>query len=95
MFVGEMMVMTDKAGGHDVEGAAGLAPGGGDYGGLAMPRFTGPLHPLVDFVAGIRASVQIKLLCGFLVGVLLLLGMGILSLVVINRMGPRIGLRSS
>ncbi len=78
--------MTDKAGRHEIEAAAGLAPGGGDYGGLAMPRFSGPVHPLVDFVAGIRASVQIKLLGGFLVGVLLLLAMGILSLVVINRM---------
>jgi signal transduction histidine kinase len=52
--------------------------------------WTAPLHPLVNFVARIRASVHTKLLSGFLIGALLLLGMAVLSLVVINRMGQQI-----
>jgi signal transduction histidine kinase len=52
--------------------------------------WTAPLHPLVDFVARIRASVHTKLLAGFLIGALLLLGMAVLSLVVINRMGQQV-----
>src|SRR5918992_663224 len=52
--------------------------------------WTAPLHPLVNFVARIRASVHTKLLAGFLIGALLLLGIAILSLVVINRMGQQV-----
>ena len=44
----------------------------------------GVLRPLVDSVARINASVYTKLLSGFVVGALLLLGMYILSLVVIH-----------
>ena len=55
------------------------------------PRaLTGPLRPLVDVVAGIDVGVHVKLLSGFLVGAVLLLGMGVLSLVVINRMSQRV-----
>lgn len=50
----------------------------------------GPLRPLVDFVARTKASVLVKLLAGFFVGALLLLGMGILSLVAINRMSQQV-----
>lgn len=60
----------------------------GDDSGL--PRFTGILRPLVDGIAGIKASVHAKLLAGFLTGALLLLGMGVLSLVVIERMSQRV-----
>jgi class 3 adenylate cyclase/HAMP domain-containing protein len=60
----------------------------GDDSGL--PRFTGILKPLVDGIAGIKASVHAKLLAGFLTGALLLLGMGVLSLVVIERMSQRV-----
>jgi class 3 adenylate cyclase/HAMP domain-containing protein len=60
----------------------------GDDSGL--PRFTGILKPLVDGIAGIKASVHAKLLAGFLTGALLLLGMGVLSLVVIERMSHRV-----
>jgi len=55
-----------------------------------LPRFTGVLRPLVDGVASIKASVHAKLLAGFLVGALLLLGMAILSLIVIDRMSQRV-----
>jgi hypothetical protein len=66
---------------------------GGDARELVEPRlppFTGALRPLVDAVARIKASVHAKLLVGFLTGALLLLGMGVLSLVVIERMSQRV-----
>ena len=50
----------------------------------------GPLRPLVDLAARIDVGVQAKLLSGVLVGALLLLGMGILSLIVIERMSNRV-----
>ena len=55
-----------------------------------LPRFTGWLRPLVDAVARINLSVRRKLLFGFLIGALLLVGMAILSLVVIGRMSERV-----
>jgi serine phosphatase RsbU (regulator of sigma subunit)/CHASE3 domain sensor protein len=44
----------------------------------------------VDFVARIKATVHLKLLAGFFIGALLLLGMGILSVVAINRMNQQV-----
>lgn len=61
-----------------------------DGSAVVFPGWVTPFRPLVDFVARIQASVHIKLLCGFLVGALLLLGMAILSLVVIARMSQRV-----
>ena len=55
-----------------------------------LPRFTGWLRPLVDAVARINFSVHRKLLFGFLIGALLLVGMAILSLAVIGRMSERV-----
>ncbi len=55
-----------------------------------FPRLTAPLRPVVDLVARLQVGVNAKLLPGFLVGAMLLLGMGILSLVVIERMGDRV-----
>ena len=52
-----------------------------------LPR---PLRPIVDFVARIKASVHLKLLAGFFIGALLLLGMGILSVLAINRMNQQV-----
>ena len=52
-----------------------------------LPR---PLRPIVDFVARIKATVHLKLLAGFFIGALLLLGMGILSVVAINRMNQQV-----
>src|SRR5918996_4833273 len=49
-----------------------------------------PLCPLVDFVAGIGTGVHTKLLAGFLIFSLLLLGMAALSLVVIHQMSQRV-----
>ena len=63
----------------------GLIHSGGGL--LASP---GPFRPMVDFVARINTGVFAKLLSGFLVGALLLLGMGVLSLVVIARMSQRV-----
>ncbi len=56
-----------------------------------LPPMTGALRPLVDLVAAIKVSVHVKLLAGFLVGALLLLGMALLSLLVISRMSERVG----
>jgi len=55
-----------------------------------LPRFTGWLRPVVDAAARINSSVHRKLLFGFLIGALLLVGMAILSLVVIGRMSERV-----
>ncbi|MGA9343563.1 MAG: ATP-binding protein [Nocardioidaceae bacterium] len=55
-----------------------------------LPRFTGALRPAVDLVAKIKASVHQKLLFGFLIGAVLLVGMAGLSLVVINQMNDRV-----
>ncbi|HEY8691435.1 MAG TPA: adenylate/guanylate cyclase domain-containing protein, partial [Chloroflexota bacterium] len=48
-----------------------------------------PLRPLVDFAAGIRASVHAKLLSGFLAVSVLLVAMAIVSLYVIGQMSAR------
>ena len=52
-----------------------------------LPR---PLRPIVDFVARIKATVHLKLLAGFFIGALLLLGMGVLSVLAINRMNQQV-----
>ena len=52
-----------------------------------LPRF---LRPLVDWVAGIKASVHTKLLAGFLLVALLLLSMGTLSIVVLGRLNRQV-----
>jgi hypothetical protein len=44
------------------------------------------IRPAVDFIARIRATVHTKLLAGFLVIAVLLVGMGIMSIVVIGQM---------
>ena len=54
-----------------------------------MPRFTGWLRPVVDAVARVKAGVHRKLLFGFLIGALLLVAMGLLSLLVIRQMDDR------
>lgn len=75
------------------DGASAGAPANNEYrmySDAALPRWAAPLHPLVDVIARVRASVHTKLLFGFLVGALLLLGMTILSLVVIGRMSQRV-----
>lgn len=63
----------------------GATPSKGESSLLALP-----LHPLIDFVARINLSVHAKLLSGFLTGAVLLLGMGIISLLVIERMSDRV-----
>ncbi len=55
-----------------------------------LPRFTGALRPVVDTIARIKATVHQKLLFGFLIGAVLLVGMAGLSLVVINQMNDRV-----
>jgi class 3 adenylate cyclase/HAMP domain-containing protein len=59
---------------------------GADLGPL--PRF---LRPVVDAVAHIRATVHAKLLAGFLVIAMLLLSMGIVSVVVLERINSQVG----
>lgn len=55
-----------------------------------LPRWAGIARPLVDAIAGIPVSVHAKLLSGFLVGALLLLAMGVLSLAILDRMNQRV-----
>src|SRR3954447_19523012 len=55
-----------------------------------LPRFTHALRPLVDLAARLPASVHTKLLGGFFVGVLLLLAMGAVSLLVMDRMSQQV-----
>jgi class 3 adenylate cyclase/CHASE3 domain sensor protein len=52
-----------------------------------LPRF---LRPLVDRVARIRATVHTKLLAGFLIIAVLLLSMGVLSIVVLDRLNGQV-----
>ncbi len=60
-------------------------PAGADLGPL--PAF---LRPLVDRVAGVRATVHTKLLAGFLLIALLLLSMGVLSVAVLARINGQV-----
>ena len=55
-----------------------------------LPRMTGGLRPLVGLAARTRASIHTKLLAGFLTGAMLLLALGVLNLLVIQRMGRRV-----
>jgi len=56
-----------------------------------LPRLTRWLRPVVDAAARINFSVHRKLLFGFLIGAVLLVGMAILSFAVIGRMSDRVG----
>jgi signal transduction histidine kinase len=51
-----------------------------------LPSWAVPLRPLVDLMDRVNLGVYAKLLLGCLAGVLLLLGMAVLSLTVIHRM---------
>lgn len=62
-----------------------LEPASNEFGPL--PGF---LRPAVDWVAGIRATVHMKLLAGFLLIALLLLSMGLLSIVVLGRVNHQV-----
>jgi signal transduction histidine kinase/CheY-like chemotaxis protein len=55
-----------------------------------LPRSLAWLSRLVDFVAGIDATVQRKLQFGFLTGTALLLAMSVLSIVVIDEMRQQV-----
>src|SRR5688500_8399800 len=52
-----------------------------------LPRF---LRPLVDWVAGIRATVHAKLLAAFLLIAVLRLSMGLVSIVVLGRLSAQV-----
>ena len=60
-------------------------PAGVDLGPL--PAF---MRPLVDLVAGVRATVHTKLLAGFLLIATLLLSMGVLSVAVLDRINDQV-----
>jgi class 3 adenylate cyclase/CHASE3 domain sensor protein len=51
-----------------------------------LSRWLTPFKPFINGVAAIRASVHVKLLSSFLIGALLLLGLGILNYGTITRM---------
>jgi PAS domain S-box-containing protein len=55
-----------------------------------LPRLTGGLRPLVELAAKTRARIHAKLLAGFLTGAMLLLSLGVLDLLVIDRMSRRV-----
>jgi class 3 adenylate cyclase/CHASE3 domain sensor protein len=63
---------------------------GGNAADSGMPPFARLFRPLIDVAAGINASVHTKLLVGFCAGAVLLLGMGVLSLLIIDRMNQRV-----
>ena len=52
-----------------------------------LPR---PLRPFVDWVARIKATVHTKLLAGFMLIALLLLSMGVVSIIVLNRVNDQV-----
>ncbi len=52
-----------------------------------LPRF---FRPAVDLVAGIKATIHTKLLAGFLVIALLLLSMGVVSVIVLERVNDQV-----
>src|SRR5260370_20316185 len=57
-----------------------------------LPRFARLLHPVVDLVARIPTSVQVKLFAGFLLGTALLLLVGLTSAVLIARLNERVSI---
>ena len=64
------------------------ARGAAEEGDLGpFPNF---LRPLVDRVARVKATVHIKLLVGFLTIAVLLLGLGVLSILVLNRVNNQV-----
>ena len=78
--------MTGNGDQHESNAPAGPPNLAGD--GLSQRR--GPLNFLADLVAGIKVSVHVKLLSGYFVGALLVLGMAILTLVVISSMNSQV-----
>ncbi len=56
----------------------------------SLPPVISALRPLVDLVAGIPVYVHTKLLVAFLVGSVLLMAMGVLSIVIIERMSSQL-----
>ncbi len=72
------------------------AMGGGDGNGPSSPHSGpssgsgDPLSRLADMVAAIKVGVHVKLLSGYMIGALLLLGMAILTLVVISSMNNQV-----
>ena len=56
--------------------------------GPATSRY--PMGRFADFIAGINASVRVKLLGGFFLVVLLLLAMSFLSFIVIGQMNQKV-----
>ncbi len=74
----------------DEQERGAATPGPGPEAEAELPLLGRPLRPIVDFVARIKASVHVKLLAGFLIVSLLLLGMGVLSILLIGQMGQQI-----
>lgn len=74
----------DAAPGHDSDG------GGSDFRISRWFPLAGLLSYLADVVARVNVGVLKKLLTGFVLGALLLLGLSILSLVAIDRMGKQV-----
>ena len=58
--------------------------------GSEIGPLPGFLHPVVNWVARIRATVHAKLLAGFLVIAVLLLSMGVVSIVVLERVNAQV-----
>ncbi len=81
---------TPVAGGEDHPQRLSGSRSHGYSVGEELPLPGRPLRPFVDMVARVGVNIHLKLLAGFLVVVLLLVGMGILSLVVISRMNQRV-----
>jgi class 3 adenylate cyclase/CHASE3 domain sensor protein len=82
--------MPDRQAHQAVHDSDREATNGSHAGGVHGPILPVPLRPFVNAVARVKASIHLKLLAGFLVGALLLLTMGLLSVLVIQRMDRRV-----
>ena len=90
MSVQQVMSMAENGERREREPAMGGGVGrSSPYGGPPLgPR--DPLSWLADMVAAIKVGVHVKLLSGYLIGALLLLGMAIFTLVVISSMNNQV-----
>ena len=77
--------MAEKGRPHNQPSPSGNSESEG-YRGEDPSTGHGPLDSLADAVARVSVGVHTKLLAGYLVGALLLLGMAALTVVVIARM---------
>lgn len=90
----EQLVATGPTGGSDVvldPSSIEALSSETDDGDIKLPTLLQPFSPLVDFVAGVQASIHAKLVGGFFSVVLIILGMFILAILVVHQMSVQVG----